>query len=205
MSCINEQEWFKTKLRSLIELHGNFPFRHKRKGTVHCSAECNGGSVYHWGLLLRAQLVIYSKRSGTGPGCGRVHRSGSLFTFHLTTMLRFLPCPPVVTLKVQYYPERSNRTSLWALSGLLPYITIIVGPSAAALSGAQNSDFPQWKYALNWYCKLQYPNTPCSSWTFVIKNSILKDYWSIMRSGGARCVGGIAIKGKKISQFIEMT
>ena len=32
---------------------------------------------------------------------------------------------------------------------LLTYIAIIVGPSAAALSGAQNSDFPQRKSALN--------------------------------------------------------
>ena len=35
---------------------------------------------------------------------------------------------------------------------ILPlYIAIIVGPSAAALSGAQNSDFPQPKSALNRY------------------------------------------------------
>ena len=33
------------------------------------------------------------------------------------------------------------------------YIVIIVGPSAAALSGAQNSDLPQRKSALNRYCK----------------------------------------------------
>ena len=29
-----------------------------RKGTVHCSDEGNGGSVYRWGLPLRAQLLI---------------------------------------------------------------------------------------------------------------------------------------------------
>ena len=36
---------------------------------------------------------------------------------------------------------------------LLPlYIAIIVGPSATALSGAQNSDFPRRKSAPNRYC-----------------------------------------------------
>ena len=73
-----------------------------RKGMVHCSTEGNRGSVYRWGLPLRAQLLI----------------------------------PPLG-------PD-------WVTSII---IAIIVGPSAAALSGAQNSDFPQRKSALNRYCK----------------------------------------------------
>ena len=48
---------------------------------------------------------------------------------------------------------RTEPPPLWALSGSLPlYIAIIVGPLAAAISGAQNSDFPQRKSALNRYC-----------------------------------------------------
>ncbi len=116
------------------------------KGTVHCSTEGNGGSVYCWGLPLRAQLT-YSKRSGTGPGWDGVYRSGSLFTFHSFHAPQWL--------NEKYYPERSHRTPLWALSGLLPlYIAIIIKLSAAALSSAQNSDFPQRKSALNRYWKL---------------------------------------------------
>ncbi len=43
--------------------------------------------------------------------------------------------------------------------GTSQYIAIIVGPSAAAFSGAQNSDFPQRKSALNRYWKWAGLNT----------------------------------------------
>ncbi len=65
----------------------------------------------------------------------------------------------------------SGRTEppLWALSGLLPlYIAIIVGPSVAALSGAQNSDFPQRKSA---------PNPYWSGWP--IKGKCVNTYFSL--------------------------
>ncbi len=119
-----------------------------RKGTVHSSAKGHGGYVYRWGLPLRAQLsiVIYRKQPGEGQGWGScTDAQGSCF--QLITGGN--------SWALSGYPQWLHRTPLSALSGLFPlYIAIIVGPSAAALSGAQNSDFPQRKSALNRYWTL---------------------------------------------------
>ncbi len=53
----------------------------KRKGTVHCSAEGNGGSVYRWGLPLRAQLLIY-----TGSDPARAQGWGHVQTLRVLTL-----------------------------------------------------------------------------------------------------------------------
>ncbi len=115
-----------------------------RKGTVHSSAEGHGGSVYCWGLPLRAQLliVIYRKRPSQGWGlCTDAQGS----CFQLTTGVRH------------------GRNPLRALSGLLPsYIAIIDGPSAAALSGKQNYDFPQRKSAPNRYWRILQGTPPAN-------------------------------------------
>ncbi len=115
-----------------------------RNCTVLCSAEGSGGSVYHWRLPLRAQLLIgiNSNNSWALSSCSQwlpsaLHRTQGCQVFvYSTVKFKFMQIYAYLCKLLIMYANMQKH---------------VFGPFQ---QNSQNPDFPKRKSALNWYCIL---------------------------------------------------